>query len=180
MATGLVYEDVLPIHWRKLEESLSTLQVSKIEQAGVTNLRMIAAMENFGSESHDEGNDQTLDLQRLEFKVDVMLELMTALVREHLEFPEAKKFILLPGQIKFRDQRADVAIGDWVCVDVYLNPNFPKPLSLIGMVQRVTESERDATWLEIDLSSGGERLRDELEKFLFRQHRRAVAQVRRV
>jgi hypothetical protein len=68
--------------------------------------------------------------------------------------------------------------GQKVVLDVYLHPQFPKPVSLSGSVKEITQVDGGLCVCRVVFDELPETLHDQLEKLIFTHHRREVAHAR--
>jgi hypothetical protein len=166
---SLCYEQSLPFGIRVLNEKPDHYQ---LESSGLHNegiLRSLASMESMALES-DETDELRMEIQRLENKVDLMLDMLMELASRANPPPQEVQVRFNEYALEWRDEPA-VTPGQWVELSLYLNPRFPQPLLLPGVVD-----QNDPNVVHFEELT--ENFRDLLSRFIFRQHRRLVARKR--
>lgn len=171
---GVVFEDELPLTYGCLSNALLPAERLRIESSNVELLRTLASLEDSMLERNaDDVRDN--DLQRLELKVNLLLDLMARLLSLQTALPPSRKLRLTATGIEF-DFNHDLIVGNEVRVEVFVHPKLPRPLVLIG---RVTELHNDRAQCSVAFEGAALAFQDVLDKFIFRQHRRMVAIQRR-
>jgi hypothetical protein len=170
----LAIQDVLPVAWRRLAQPLDENALLALTDRNVKTLQVALAIEEQGSlEKADEQSPHAADLQRLEVKVNLMVELLGQLLAASSRRPS-------PVDIRFNALGADFRsttvpqVGDSGLLDIYLRDCLAQPVTLPGRIMRVTPEGR----VRVNFVPPGEATADLLEKLAFRRHRRQVAGVR--
>lgn len=166
---GLVLEEKLPVKLEALESAPDAYRLAGINDANDALLRAHFVLQD--SIDIDEHDEVQQELRRLDLKLNLLIALVGDLLAGQGRLPASVPVRLTPETI--RCQAGASAPDERVLVSLYLNPVIPRPLQLPGLVEAVAEGT--ATIVFEGLSQG---VRDSLEKFIFRQHRRAVAQSR--
>src|SRR5690606_3047394 len=76
----LAYEDVLPVAWRALPEPFDPAVVGSFAEGNLRVLQTAVALDEHGSVERNEEGLYAADLQRMEMKLNLMLEMMSALL----------------------------------------------------------------------------------------------------
>lgn len=116
------------------------------------------------------------ELQRLEYKVNILLRLTAELALRGSGLPAAQRVRMTSQALEwFGEHNApDAATG---MLSIYINPALPQPLRLPCVVsgQRIIEESRATQLRFMGLSDAVVAM---LEKLIFRHHRRLVAGAR--
>ncbi len=171
---GVSYTTTLPLSWR----DAGSIAPSKIEHWQHTNLALLHALATIESIPGDRENElgpAAKAYERLEAKVDVMLDMLGRLLAERIEIPPEHALTLRADGLEWLDRSAPAA-GSEVVISLYLSPKLPQPLSLTASVQSCTQ-EDDATRVHCVFTHLNAELTDWLERTVFRYHRRAVHQM---
>jgi len=172
---GVVYEDRLPLAVTVLSGPWEPSQRLRLEQGNVDLLRTLVALEEVSSDSGGE-EEKDPDLQRVEFKVNLVLDMVARLYMEHLAIPPLAPVRLSGEFLEWLDSPCAPA-GTWLQVQLYISQRFPQPLILLGTAAAVPA---DSPYpCRIRLEGVSQPLQDALERFIFRHHRRLVAYQRR-
>lgn len=169
---GLVYEGHLPLAWKPLSALPADTELAGLEYANSEVLRTIFALESHVGELSEDTEGKSPDLARLDFKVNLLLDLVGQLLSKQLIIPDSRELTLMADGLCW--QESDVPPQDSLLrIELYLNLRYPRPLVLHGQV-RETQDRRVA----VEFCGQGESVREGLERFIFVHHRRAVAQSR--
>jgi len=117
------------------------------------------------------------ELHRLEFKVDVLLQLVAQLLARNQALPPASPVCLHARGMEWLATSRDPAPGSAVRVWLYINPAFPQPLEFAG-VTCLPRRDADRVWSRVVWHGVAPGVTDLLEKLIFRHHRRQVAGAR--
>lgn len=151
-------------------------------RAGVAEslLRSIALVEDGRSDDHDERNESSQQLARLEAKLDLSLQLIGRLVRQ-----QSDSLPLRPVRWSRRGIRLQVgprngsAAGTHGVVRLQPSDWLPESVDLPVEVMAEAADGAGAHYLWLRFSALGDSLEMALERHLFRVHRRQVADSRR-
>nr|WP_298719777.1 PilZ domain-containing protein [uncultured Steroidobacter sp.] len=171
----LAYEDVLPVAWRPLPEPFDPAIVSSFADRNLRVLQAVAALDEHGQiEKPDESSPHAADILRLEMKVNLLLDMVGALLIASRPRPKpaAVRFNALGGV--FQGSSPFPPLGNQGVLEVYLRDCVADPLRLFGRIASVTPDGK----VKVRFVPPGENISDLLEKLAFRKHRRQVAGVR--
>ena len=170
LGSGLVLEDRLPLRWRVVETPgvVPSLQLSNEE-----TLRVILSLDEHHVEASDENPEFAHEIQRLETKINLILELVSQVLARQLQLPEALPVRLSAHEIEWETATLP-AMGSPVLIEIYVCPRYPRPLMLPATVQGFAGRQARAVFDDL-----GEPAQELLEKLIFRHHRRQIAATRR-
>jgi hypothetical protein len=168
----LAYEEVRPVNWAPLSGAMDAAAAAGFSERNVRLLQALAAIEDHGVS--DKPDDSGPDLARLDFKINLLLDLVGQLLVANRPRP-------LPVAIRFNAQGAVwhapaplPAAGAQGIVEIHLRDFLAEPLRLAGTITAVsTAGEVKARFAPV-----GESVADLLERLIFRHHRRQVAGIR--
>jgi hypothetical protein len=170
----LFCEDVLGFHWRR-EESLPLPAVlSRLSGRNEAVLRALTMLEE-----HDETtaeDHERAEFHRLEGKVNLVLELLSELVRRNHPGPAQWAMRFSADGVCWYAE-SEVRPGDLLLTDWYLLPAWPVALTLYARVVSCHGQGADRL-VCASIEGASDTTRDWLEKLVFRRHRRAIAQQR--
>lgn len=173
---GVVYEDRLPLAATVLSGPWEASQRLRLEQGNVDLLKTLVALEEGSSEPGSSDEDKDPDVQRVEFKVNLLLDLVGRLYLDHLNLPPLTPMRLSGEALEWLEEPAPTP-GAWLQVQLYISQRFPQPLILLGRSVAAAPGSRYPC--RIALEGLSQPLQDALERFIFRHHRRLVAYQRR-
>lgn len=171
----LAYEDVLPVAWRSLPEPFDPALVGSFADRNLRVLQAVAALDEHGQiDKPDENAPYAADIMRLELKVNLLLDMVGALLNAQRPRPKsaAVRFNALGGV--FQGTSPFPPLGNQGVFEVYLRDSVADPLRLFGRIASVSPDGK----VKVRFVPPGENISDLLEKLAFRKHRRQVAGVR--
>jgi len=174
LGDGLIYEELLPLVWTAgaLAEGLVLARINADNQqllgaeASLDDVRVHDALK-------DESPALVHELQRLEFKLNILLRLTAELATRSSSLPAPQRVRLASGGMEWFGEGAP-AVGETGMLAVYINPAIPQALQLGCTVvgERLEALQRGA---QLQFSGVSDAVVDLLEKLIFRHHRRLVA-----
>lgn len=174
LGDGLIFEELLPVAWvpGALAEGMHLARLNADNhqllgaESSLDDVRVHEALK-------DESPALLHELQRLEYKVNILLRLTAELAMRSSGLPPAERVRMSARALEwFGDHPLDSnATG---LLSVYINPALPQPLKIPGVVagHRVVDGARATQFRFVGLSDAVVEL---LEKLIFRHHRRLVA-----
>jgi hypothetical protein len=177
LGEGLIFEELLPLVWLPGEIP----QGLALARLHADNQQLLGAESSLDegriSEAlKDESPALLHELQRLEYKLNILLRLTAEIAVRSAALPPAQKARLGARGLEWFGAAAP-AVGEAGLVHIYINPALPQPLRIPSSVasERSETGERIAQLKFRDMSEGTV---DLLEKLIFRHHRRLVAGAR--
>jgi len=165
----LAYEEVLPVTWAPVADTVDAAVAAGFTERNVRLLQALAAVEDHGVA--DKPDESAPDLTRLDFKINLLLDLVGQLLVANRPRPA-------PVAIRFNAQGAVwqapaplPQAGSQGVVEIHLRDFLAEPLRLVGTLTTVTAAGE----VQARFAPVGESLADLLERLIFRHHRRQVA-----
>ncbi len=177
LAEGLIYEAELPLAWRPLAEALADSELVRRNDANELLLKAIGVLEEYRGEAEEAASGTQQELARLEFKVDLILDLISRMLVRQLQLPAAVACRLGAQGLAWLCRGELPPVGSMLQLELYLQPRYPSPLLLVGEVVG-TEAGGEASLVTVAFRDLSPVLEDALEKLIFRHHRRSVALAR--
>ena len=168
----LAYADVLPVSFRRLPGPLDATNAAAIAERNLRMLLTSAALDEHGQ--HDKGNDDSphaADLLRIDLKVNLLLDMVGALLAATQSRPAAVPARFNPHGIVWETADEIPPAGAYGLVEIHLRDCLVQPLSLAGTVAE-GPAERH---VHVRFDPLPEPVADQLERLVFRRHRRQVA-----
>ena len=178
LGDGLTFEDRLPLAW--VEGPLP--QGAELARLNADNHQLLGAEasleETRGGETlvKEESPALVHELQRLEFKLNVLMRLMADLVARSSPLPPVQTTRLGAHGLEW-SHATEPRVGTTGLVYIYINPALPQPLKLACKV-RGERTEKGVRVVELEFRDLSEAVQDLLEKLIFRHHRRLIAGAR--
>jgi len=177
LGDGLIFEESLPVGWTPgpLAEGLVLARLNTDNhqllgaESSLDEVRVHEALK-------DESPALLHELQRLEYKVNILLRLTAALALRSSGLPPAERVRMSSHAVEWFGEHAP-PIGDTGLLSIYINPALPQALRIPCVVagQRIIEDSSATQLRFVGLSDA---VVDMLEKLIFRHHRRLVAGAR--
>jgi Atypical PilZ domain, cyclic di-GMP receptor len=178
LGDGLIFEELLPLAWTPgpLVEGLALARMNADNhqllgaEASLDEVRVHEALK-------DESPALLHELQRLEFKLNVLLRLTAELAVRNSALPPARRTRLSASGIEWVGADAP-PVGETGILCAYINPALPQPLKISCTVQSDRNAEDGERVAQLRFSGLSDSVVDLLEKLIFRHHRRLVAGAR--
>jgi hypothetical protein len=174
MFDKLAYEDLLPVLWRPLSEPVGEMTAQRLAEGNLRVLQACDALEEHGkTEKPDDESPHSVDIMRLDFKLNLLLDLVGQLLAASQ--PHAR-----PVPIRFNAMGASWQStdppppGTHGMLEITLKDLIVQPLHLPAeSVSGAARGEARVRFLLL-----GETVADHIEKLVFRRHRRKIAGAR--
>ena len=177
LGDGLIFEESLPVAWVQgaLAEGLLLARLNADNhqllgaESSLDEVRVHEALK-------DESPALLHELQRLEYKVNILLRLTAELALRSKGLPSAERVRMTSRALEWFGEHSPAAGGTGL-LSIYINPALPQPLKIPCVVagQRIIDDARATQLRFVGLSDA---VVDMLEKLIFRHHRRLVAGAR--
>jgi hypothetical protein len=163
------------VAWRPLPEPFDPAIVGSFADRNLRVLQAVGALDEHGQiDKPDENAPHAADIVRLEMKMNLLLDMVGALLIASRPRPKpaAVRFNALGGV--FQGMTPFPPLGNQGVLEVYLRDCVADPLRLFGRIASVSPDGK----VKVRFVPPGENISDLLEKLAFRKHRRQVAGVR--
>jgi Atypical PilZ domain, cyclic di-GMP receptor len=177
LGDGLIFEESLPLGWTAgpLAEGMTLARLNADNhqllgaESSLDEVRVHEALK-------DESPALVHELQRLEYKMNILLRLMSDLALRSSGLPPAQRCRLTSRGLEWFGEQAP-AVGGTGLLALYINPALPQPVLIPCVVagERLQDSLRAA---QLRFSGLNDTVVELLEKLIFRHHRRLVAGAR--
>ena len=174
---GLTCEAVLPLRWQEENSRPGNHELALLDARNEDVLKIIYALDEQLPDGVEEQHGQTPDLAALEFKLNLLFDLVSQLLSHYIPLPPPRAAILSAGGLEWRDAEPP-PVGAELRIEFYLSGRYPRPLTLFGTVESVIPDEA-GSWVALHFDAMGTGTQAWLEKLIFRHHRRSVAHARR-
>ena len=170
----LSYSDEVPVEWELVEQEPEAAYLKRLNETNEALLRVAGILGEHRLEV-DEHMEFVVELQRLEQKVDLMLEMLGIFMMKHMELPARRHLRLNPKGVAIRLNQGEqrVEVGSRLMLSIYIQPEIPRPVRFFGQVVEATRGELIVGFLAVDHV-----VEDWMEKTVFKHHRRQVARQR--
>jgi hypothetical protein len=177
LGEGLIFEESLPVAWT-LGPLAEGLQLARLN---ADNHQLLGAESSLDEvRVHEALKDESPallhELQRLEYKVNILLRLTAELAVRSSGLPPAERIRLTSGALEWFGEKTP-PVGATGLLALYINPALPQPLKIPSVVvgERNIEHARAA---QLQFAGLSDAVVEMLDKLIFRHHRRLVAGAR--
>jgi len=176
---GLGYTDALPLGFERLERlpdsAALTAIVAEDQQVLVADASLDEQRPHQEKKS-DEEPEFAEDLQRLEMKLNVLIQLVARLLNRGSSLPAVRSIRFHAQGLEWRvdDEEVQPGVG---LVHVHVSRYFPQSLVLPGRIVGV-HGDGEGRWVRFEFEGLSPLVVDLLERMIFRHHRRLVAGTR--
>jgi len=176
---GITFNDYLPMDWEVLAALPGEGEQYRYHRANEELLQNLLLRDETASRENDEpeivsGHEQ---FKRLETRLDLLLSLVTEMMANNSSLP-AQQTVTLGAHGLCVQTGEDVSTGlekgALLKIQLYPDPHFPRPLILCTRLVDVQVHGFTVSFCPLE-----ECLQDQLDKYIFRQHRRAIALARK-
>ncbi len=174
LADGLVYEDLLPLSWAARSEESNYTRVAEHNEHVLRCANLLGEQIR---EKTDEESEAESALMRLDSKVNLLLELVSKLNQRTNMIPNATDVRLGAAGVEWKCQGMPPQIGSNIWIELYLDNRIPEAMKIPATVLTLYEEGQGST-VSARFEGLGDIVRDQMEKMIFRHHRRRVAQAR--
>lgn len=164
------YRDRLPLCWTPLAALPEGLEAERLAESNLRLLTAVALLAEHAP-SKDEPTPAEVEMQRLHQKLNLLLDLIGGFLTQQSPRPPA-----LPLRLSWRGvvwSGGGAAEGSVGMLELYLSAVLPQPLRLPARIVSAGESETSA-----EFGPMPEFCQTALERHVFQQHRREVAETR--
>lgn len=170
--SGVVFNGSLPLTVDLLSAAPGEHELLRANEGNELLLRSVSALEE--KIDHDENDAIEQELRRQDMKLNLILDLLGTLLLQQQVVPEPRALQLSAAGLRLAITPTP-APGQYCRIQLYIEPAIPKPLILFGQCQAAAEPAMNEV-LFVGLSQV---VTDHLDKFIFRHHRRRIAQTRK-
>ena len=168
---GLEFNGKLPLSVESVVQIPSAQELVMINSGNEQLLRTVMLLEE--KVDVDEDDEILLELKKQDMKINLLLDMLSTLLVQTNAIPPAREITLTDSWIRIKDSLTAQLDGD-CCVKLYINAAIPRPLVLYGSYSR----EADTGFMQISFQGMSPSLVNGLDKYIFRFHRRMVANSR--
>lgn len=169
----LVYEQRLPVAWHAFDPAASENELAEMNHDNEIFLHVLLGQDEGGREPEENRYEMSQEWQRLDAKVNLLLQWVGQWISSTQGMPESQPLRLSEQGIEL-DVPFAVNVGENLLLQVYLNAQFPQPLKLPCEVFAVQHTPAGTHMVASFVGLNSE-VHDLIEKFIFRHHRRLVA-----
>ncbi len=173
LGNNLTYQAEVPLRWHVPEQPLDASRTLQLQNQNEGALNTILELGNIHSEVNEEQRESFPDLARLEFKVDLALELLHQIYAREISLPDVCSLTLSTTYAEWVERQPPEE-HQHIHLEIFLDPKYPRPLIFPALVQKVC-AQNGCFKITVALEFPGEPVSESLEKLIFRHHRRSIA-----
>lgn len=162
-------EGRLPAAWRPAL-SFSANELASFNDNNLTLFNALSLMDMSHTTESEDNSSLHADFVRLETKLGLMMSMLSRLMAQHQLVPSLAQVTIADRYARWH-QDAPWQVGDVGVLELYIDVTVAVPLQLPAKIN--AEGEAIYEGLSTACLNG-------LEKFLFRQHRRSIADARSI
>jgi hypothetical protein len=175
LGDGLTLEESLPLEWfpGAIPEALELARLNADNHQLLGAESTLEEVRVSEAVAKEESSALIHELQRLEYKLNVLLRLTADLVAQARQLPAPQRIQMSARALDWFGAPS-MKRGDAGLLHIFINRTLPQPLKIpcVAAGERMQDGTRVAQLLFRDLSDA---VVDMLEKLIFRHHRRRVA-----
>ena len=168
---GLEFNGRLPLVVEQIAQLPSSAELVMINNGNELLLKTVMLLEE--KVDADEDDEILQELKKQDMKINLLLDMLSTLLIQNNAIPPIHEITLTDSWIRIKDGSTAKANGA-CCVKLYINTAIPRPLVLYG----TCESDADDAQLQITFQGMSQSLINGLDRYIFRFHRRMVANSR--
>lgn len=170
MDEGLLLEGELPASFQVVDSFPEDAELAIINEKNESFLRTSLIPQE--PVDLDENDEISLELRRQDLKINLLLEMVGELLIQQNKLPSRVKLNLTSLGLECLSSIGTLKAGEKVAITLYITPSTPRALQLYGEVL-TTGNEDNIVFKFVGVNQS---VQDWLEKFIFRHHRRTIAQ----
>ena len=177
--SGLFCDLIIPLGWFQQSDSNIDNSISRHKE-NYNRLQIVLGMDDhYSRDLHEEESGLTAEIQRLDFKINVVLSLVSQLITTRSELPKTVGVSLSYGSLSFETEVDSWSSGMIQTFELFLDVRYPMPLIFNGRVESVENRPDNTFIISVALEPFFEEFKELLEKYIFRCHRRHIAKLKK-
>ncbi|MCZ8129741.1 MAG: PilZ domain-containing protein [Steroidobacteraceae bacterium] len=177
---GLAYEDALPLGMAPCDEPVGGPALAGYNAENLEVLVADASLDPRAphrDKKADDDHQLAEELQRLEFKINVLIQLVSRLLRRDATLPAVRPIRLYADGIEWLERGTVPAEGSHAVLNLHVSHQIPQPLLLPGRVVGFRD-DAQGRWVQFAFAGLTPAVHELLSRLIFRHHRRAIAGAR--
>ena len=172
----LAYEDLLPVRWVAHPRPVDEVTAQHLAERNVRVLQACDALEEYGQQNKsDDESPHSADLMRLDFKLNLLLDLAGQLLANSHSRVTPKAIRLNSMGATWKTEEPAPPAGEHGILEIGIRDIVVQPLNLPAEAL----AGANASQARVRFTLLGEVVADHIERLVFRRHRRKIADTRR-
>ncbi|MCP3671431.1 MAG: hypothetical protein GY814_13565 [Gammaproteobacteria bacterium] len=177
LTDSLIYATSMPLSWSVREDGYHESHYIRVAEHNEHVLRCVNLLGEQHRDKVEEESESDLTLMRLEAKINMLLEMVSKLDQRINQIPESSEVKLASAGIEWLCCDSPPAVGSSIWIKLHIDHRIPEAMNIPAQVIAVRE-ESDGLIVAAKFESIGEVVQEQVEKMIFRHHRRMIAQLR--
>jgi len=171
LSDGITFQTTLPVDWCKLPSLPADSAQSQTSNANLRLLNALNILEEL-PQDFEKATSSSTQSPHLEAKLDLILGMLGELLRQQAKMPAPAPMTISAHSLSISavPPVSLPSVDDLLQVRLFLDTRYPQVLVLSGRVSFVTASSFTLEFHELN-----ELVQEQLDKFVFRHYRRAIA-----
>ncbi|MGA7800086.1 MAG: PilZ domain-containing protein [Gammaproteobacteria bacterium] len=180
LGDGLVFEAALPLRWRAPDSASEEGSVQAIHRRSLEFLHTLLAFgEHLAEPMEEEPGHRGAELVRIDAKLNLLLDLVGRFLVHQQALPAPVPVRLGARGLEWTERNGPSSDTGELLVDLFLDAEIPRPLELLTRVRSRKVGADGLVTVQVHFELLDEALKDALERYIFREHRRSIARQRR-
>ena len=174
LSDGITFQTTAPVDWCKIQSVPVDIAQTQTASANLRLLNALNILEDVPQEFEKSPHNLSESIH-LDAKLDLILGMLGELLQQQAEIPKSASVTVSAHALSISELNGVDApvVGDLLRVRLFLDTRYPQALVLYGTVSSTT-----VTGFSLTLYDLGDLVQEQLDKLIFRQHRRAIASSR--
>jgi len=167
---GISVELQIAFDWQEIDnDSLCQLNSTK----NINTFLLLDSLQEHSVLQPEEVGKSSQEIERLETKLNILLQLVNQLIESSRPLPQQHKVTLSARGLSWRGTAVPTP-GKLIQLNIYLDPDFAQPVRFCAKIGESNNGEARAIFINLV-----EQEVELLSKWIFRIHRRSIALARR-
>jgi hypothetical protein len=169
----LKFQGYLPLQLLPLTDQLSDTDISDINRQNELYLNALKLLTE--KIETDETDQYAQEIKRIDQKLSIVIDLLTDILHGAKVMPDMHFVELTTETLKADLANQQLASSHKVLISLYLDKSLPKPITFYATNLGSDNTDNFSTF---KLESVSHAVKDALERFIFRYHRRKIAELK--
>jgi len=182
----LYYEDELPIRWKGINWPVTPNYLDAINRENELLLQVLLSSDETLPEKEEEIPEAKTELRHLDTKINLLLNWVGNLMMQASPLPESQRIRISAFGIAFNSTPL-LTPGEYLLVEWFPDHHYPQALKLfVHVLEYMVDTDNIEQRADqpantiAEFVGGSEHVQDLISKYIFRHHRRGIAQQKRM
>jgi len=178
LGEAVAFEANIPLLWQPLQMPLGDVQLMSLNRENIGALQTMQFIDEYFPGQVDDSDQLNGDLARIEFKLNLLMELFGKWLQANSVQPE-QRWVKMHSRglewIEVVPLIAPIPIGSFGILTLHLEPKYPGAIRLYAQVVDESPLPDEAFRLAVRFEGLAPNVQNWLDKIVFRFHRRTIA-----